>query len=80
MGHQITVRNVPADLATRLKAMSKTRGESLNSTILGILRTAAGIDERRARLQRYVTWTREDLEEFEKSLRAQRTIDDKLWK
>jgi hypothetical protein len=41
---------------------------------------AVGVDERRARLARYVTWTPEDLVEFDEALAAQRTIDEPLWR
>lgn len=34
---------------------------------------------RRARLQRYTTWTEDDLREFQTGLTAQRVIDAKLW-
>jgi hypothetical protein len=34
---------------------------------------------RRARLQRYTTWTEEDLQEFQSGLAAQRVVDSKLW-
>lgn len=70
----------PPELAARLKALSEARGESLNATILHLLRDAAGIDERRKRLARYMTWNEADLQEFEDALRAQRAIDDELWR
>jgi hypothetical protein len=33
------------------------------------------IDDRRARLARYTTWAKADVEDFEQALREQRTID-----
>ncbi len=76
---QITLRNVDAELAKRLRAISAERGESLNSTVLALLRQAVGVDARRERLRRYATWTAEDLREFNSSLNEQRTIDDRDW-
>jgi hypothetical protein len=80
MSKQITVRNVSAELARRLHRLSQARNESLNTTVIRLLEQAVDIDERRERLSRYATWTAEDLEEFEQSLRAQRIVDADLWK
>jgi hypothetical protein len=77
---QITVRGITPELGRRLKRMSEAKNESLNTTVLGILRRAAGVEERRQALARYATWTDEDLREFEGALRAQRVIDAELWK
>jgi hypothetical protein len=77
---QITVRGVTPELSRRLQRLSKARRESLNTTMLSILRRAVGVKERRQALARYATWTSEDLREFEEALRAQRVIDGALWK
>ena len=77
---QLTIRNVDEDLSQRLRAISATAGESLNATVLRILRDAVGVDARRKRFERYMTWTDEDLEEFNAALRAQRVVDEKQWK
>lgn len=76
---QITLRNPSPELAQRLKALAEARGESLNATILALLETAVGVDERRRRLERYATWTEADRVEFDEQLQAQRTLDEGLW-
>lgn len=76
---QLTIRNVDADLASRLRAISSERGESLNATVLSVLREAVGPDARRTRLRRYATWTEEDAKEFDAALAEQRVIDRKDW-
>jgi adenine-specific DNA methylase len=48
--------------------------------MLEILERAVGTEERRRRLERYATWSPADRVEFEEALRAQRTIDDELWR
>jgi hypothetical protein len=63
-----------------LRAVSAERGESLNATVLHLLRNAVGLDARRDRLRRYVTWTAEDLAGFGKALRAQRFVDERDWR
>jgi hypothetical protein len=45
-----------------------------------ILATAVGVDERRRRLTRYVTWSQEDLAEFNQALSVERSTDDPLWR
>ena len=76
---QLTIRNVDTGLSRRLRAISEERGESLNSTVLRMLRSAVGQDARRERLLRYATWTGQDAEEFEAALAAQRVVDVGDW-
>jgi hypothetical protein len=80
MSRQLTIRGVPDEVSQRLEGLSRARGQSLNSTVLTILKSAVGVEERRKRLTRYTTWTQEDLEEFNEALAAQRTTDDPLWR
>ena len=80
MAKQITIRGVPDQLGRRLTTLSRSRGESVNTFVLGILAQAVGVDERRARLARYATWTDEDRIEFDAALAAQLGIDADLWR
>ncbi len=77
---QLTIRGVSDEVARRLANLSRERGESLNSTVRRILEEAVGADERRARLERYATWSADDLDAFERALAAQRVIDADLWR
>jgi len=77
---QITVSNVDPKLSRQLRAISAERGESLNTTVLRLLRDAVGLDARRERLRRYVGWTSDELEEFSAALRAQRVVDERYWR
>ncbi len=80
MSRQLTIRGVSDEVGRRLESLSRARGQSLNATVLEILESALGVDERRRRLARYATWTQEDLEELNEALAAQRTINDPLWR
>lgn len=80
MAKQLTIRGVSDEVGQRLESLSRARGQSVNTVVLGILEAAVGVDERRRRLARYATWTLEDLAEFDEALAAQRTIDDALWR
>lgn len=79
MASRITLRNVDVELSRRLRAVSVERGESLNSTVLALLRDAVGMDTRRTRLRRYATWTQKDLDEFSTALRSQRVVSEGDW-
>jgi plasmid stability protein len=79
MAKQLTIRGVPEEVGHRLESLSRARGKSVNATVLEILAAAVGVDERRRRLARYVTWNPEDLAEFNEALAAQRSTDDPLW-
>lgn len=80
MPRQLSVRNVPDEVGRRLDRLSRERGESLNTVVVHILTESVGIDARRARLERYVTWTDADAAVFDADLAAQRIIDDRLWR
>ncbi|MGD2116006.1 MAG: toxin-antitoxin system HicB family antitoxin [Acidobacteriota bacterium] len=80
MARQLTIRGVPDETANRLKQLSREREQSINATVLEILNRALGTEERRRHLERYATWTPADRAEFDAALRAQRTIDDELWR
>jgi plasmid stability protein len=80
MSRQLTIRGLSEEVGQRLESLSRARGQSVNATVLAILESAVGVNERRRRLARYATWTQEDLEEFNEALFAQRSIDDPLWR
>lgn len=80
MSRQLTIRNVPAEVGKRLDRLSRERGESLNTVVVGILTDSVGVDARRARLERYATWTADDAAAFDEALASQRVIDADLWR
>jgi plasmid stability protein len=79
MSRQLTIRGVPDEVVDHLERRARSEGRSMNATINLILAGAAGIDERRQRLERYVTWNASDLAETTDAVAAQRTIDERLW-
>lgn len=80
MPKQLTIRGVSDEVGRRLRSLSRTRGQSVNATVLSILEQAVDVNKRRRRLARYATWTEQDLAEFDRALAAQRTIDEALWR
>ena len=79
MPKQLTIRGVSDEVGCRLEAMGREKGRSVNSIVVGILEDAVGIDQRRERLVRYVTWTAEDQIEFETALDDKREIENEVW-
>lgn len=79
MPRQLTIRNVPDEVGKRLDRLSRERGESLNTVLVGILTESVDVDARRARLDRYATWTEEEAAAFDQALASQRVIDGDLW-
>jgi len=80
MAKQLTIRGVPDEVASRLDRLSRSRGRSVNATVVDILAVAVDFNERREHLAHYATWTEEDVTEFTKGLAAQRVVDDRLWR
>lgn len=80
MPKQLTIRGVSDELGRRLQSLSQAQGQSVNATVLQILEVVLGVEQRRQRLMKYATWTREDLDEFQATLADQRRIDEKLWR
>ncbi len=79
MATQITIRGVSPDLSRRLTKLGQRNGQSVNTVALRILEDAVGIEARRQRLARYMTWSPQDLKEFDAGLKGQRVVDDELW-
>ncbi len=80
MPRQLTIRNVPDEVARRLDRLSRDRSISLNAVVLDILTESVGVDARRARLERYATWTEEEAASFDEALTSQRVVDADLWR
>lgn len=76
---QLTIRGVSDELGRRLARISRERDQSMNALVLEILEEAAGTAGRRRRLQRYATWSPDEVAAFDKALADQRVIDDDLW-
>jgi plasmid stability protein len=80
MPRQLTIRNVPDEVGRRLDRLSRDRGQSLNTVVVDILTGSVGVDARRARLERYATWTDAEAKAFDEALSNQRVIDAELWR
>jgi len=78
----LTIRNVPDDLAEALDKEKSRRRVSLNQTVIDLLSQSLGVGLSRSNgLARLAgTWTAEDLRVFEESLAPFEVIDAELWR
>ena len=82
----ITIRGIDEELEKKLRAAAHENGDSINSTLLKLIRRGLGLDKQ----QPYQTfhdlddlagtWTEEDEEEFMAVQAGFSKIDQDLWK
>ena len=80
----MTIRNIPDDVAKALKVETTRRGLSLNRTVIQLIRQALGIDSGEVRsnglAQLAGTWTDQDLSQFESAVAPLEQVDEELWR
>lgn len=75
--------NIPDEVAEALERERNRSRESLNQTVIGLLRSALGIrrGERRNGLATLAgTWTEEEHSNFEAAVAVTEQIDEELWR
>jgi hypothetical protein len=81
---QLTIRNVPPELAQALERESLRLREPLERTVIELLRQALRTrtaEGRRNGLARLAgTWTEEEHQEFEEAVAITEQIDEELWR
>ena len=85
----ITLRNVPPSVARAIKERAKRESLSLNRAVVGFLEEATGQPKSKARVPKKVlyhdldkfsgSWTKEEADEFDASLKEQRKVNPKDW-
>lgn len=75
----ISLQTVSNELAERLEAESRSRGESVEDVVMSILEAALDGSPRRRDLSRFVDWSEEEAERVNRAVAEQRTIDESLW-
>ena len=80
----VTIRNLPPQIAEGLEREKRQRGQSLNQTVIELLRQVLGLGVGRkhsnglARLGG--TWGTEELDEFKAATALTEQIDQELWR
>ena len=81
----ITIRGIDEEIESRLRKKAKESGDSINTTLLKLLRKALHLDKEKPYPEYHDldslagTWTTEDKEEFNKSQEGFTRIDRDLW-
>jgi hypothetical protein len=82
----ITLRNIPPELARRIRSRAVKKQISLNKAVLSLLEEQTGSRAVKSRVQLYHdldtlagSWTREEAAAFDRSLAQQRKIDPEVW-
>jgi plasmid stability protein len=78
----LTIRNVPDDLADALEREKSRRRGSLNQTVIEVLSQGLGVGTRRSNgIGRFAGgWTAEEHRQFEENTANLEDIDDELWR
>jgi hypothetical protein len=80
----LTVRNVPPELALALAKEKRSRGKSLNQTVLDLLSKALGVAVGTAPangLEKLAgTWNEAELQSFEEATAMFEQIDEEQWR
>ena len=82
----ITLRNIPEEVARRIREIADESGLSLNKAVIKLLRQGMETDGDASGPRRHHdldalagSWTMEDARAFEKDLNESRIVDEELW-
>ncbi len=80
----LTVRNIPEEIAIALEAEKHRRRQSLNQTVIELLRQGLGVGQGRKRSNGLVRlaggWSEEELRQFEAATSITEEVDEELWR
>lgn len=78
----LTIRNVPDDLYEQLKREKSRRGESLNRTVIELLRQRLGVGTTPSNGLAGLAgrWDDTELREFEEATAQFERVDEELWR
>jgi len=81
--NQITVRNIPASVETRLRAMADRLGLSLNQTVIRLLEAATGgrpDTPKRDLSQIAARWSDREADAFDRATAPFESVDEEVWR
>jgi hypothetical protein len=81
--NQLTLRQIPEPLESKLRDFARREGTSLNKSIIVLLKRALGTDKEH-RVRRDLSflagsWSEEESREFDANTRVFEEIDPELW-
>lgn len=81
----ITIHGIDEHLDRTIRSLADREGLSMNKTIKKVLRSALGLDDQGKTTRReqftdlFGTWTKQDLEEFQKNIADLSQVDPSDW-
>ncbi len=80
----MTIRDIPPELADALDRERRRRGTSLNQTVIQLLGQGLGVthaETRKNGLARFAgSWTKEEHRQFEGAVAPAEQVDEELWR
>ena len=81
--NQITVRNIPAALESKLRTMADRLGLSLNQTVIRLLEAATGgrVDAPKRDLSQIAArWSDREADAFDRATAPFESVDEEVWR
>lgn len=81
--NQLTVRNIPAAMQSKLRSLAERSGLSLNQTVIQLLETATGgkQEARRRDLSAIAgRWDDREAEAFDRATAPFESVDEEVWR
>ena len=77
----LSIRNIPPDLSQALDQEKHRRHQSLNQTVVDLLRQSLGLEGTRSNGLRELAgnWSQEEFEQFQAAIASTNEIDPELW-
>ena len=83
----ITLRNLPPELARKVRERARESGTSLTRAVVRLLEERLGLGQQQERPDGYDDldglagkWSEKEAEEFDSALARQRSVDPDLWR
>jgi plasmid stability protein len=78
----LTIRNLPKEVADALEVEKRRRGESLNQTVIQLLSQGLGVGGVRSNglVALAGHWSEEEAKDFERAVAPFEEVDPELWK
>lgn len=81
--NQLTVRNIPAAIQTKLRSLAERSGLSINQTVIHLLETATGgkPEARRRDLSALAAkWDAREADAFDRATAPFESVDEEVWR
>ncbi|MBN2439750.1 MAG: hypothetical protein JXJ04_00330 [Spirochaetales bacterium] len=82
--NQLTLRKIPSHVEDKIRKLSKEKNQSLNKTILDLLKKALGLEKSSGKYRDLSNfkgyWDKDEAAQFIKDIEIFEQIDNDIWK